>query len=132
MTNEIYVCYKYIGAIPNNICLMGVLSMVVIANSSSNPGVTCAPICISSVSSRTVPSSVCVYAQDVGLCGLISATNIHSISGYSQWSCSTGGYTTSTPCLSPVWPGLSCAGINVVSVNLNALGVTGMNVFDVV
>ena len=121
-----------IGTIPNSVCLVTHLTSLQFTNNGTNPKVTCAPLCVSSVSSRTVPSSVCVYAQDVGLCGLISATNIHSISGYSQWSCSTGGYTTSTPCLSPVWPGLSCAGINVVSVNLNSLGVTGMNVFDVV
>ena len=96
-----------------------------VTNSGSNVGITCAPLCVSSVAA-VVPSNICVYPQDNGLCGLIAATNIQSISGYSQWSCTTAGYTSSTPCLSPVWPGLSCVGVNVVSVTVNSVGLTGM------
>ena len=93
---------------------------------SGNPGITCAPLCVSTVTTRNVPAAICVYPQDNGLCGLIAATNIHSVSGYSQWACTTGGYTATTPCLSPVWPRLTCSGMNVVSINLGSLGVTGI------
>ena len=75
---------------------------------------------------KTIPSSVCVYPQDNGLCGLVAATNIQSIAGYSQWSCSTSGYTSSTPCLSPVWPGITCTGSNVInSINIGGCGLSG-------
>ena len=65
-------------------------------------------------------------AQDIGLCGFIAATNVGSKSGYSQWSCTTGGTASSSPCLTPVWPGVSCNGTVVGGINLSSLGVTGM------
>ena len=104
----------------------------VISDSGSNPGITCAPLCVSSISSGNlnVPSAVCVYPQDTGLCGLIAATNIHSISGYSQWSCTAGGYTSTTPCLAPVWPGIICSGINVVNLNLTSIALTGLSFLE--
>ena len=116
-----------IGSIPNSICLLSYLKYFYVTNSGSNSGLICAPYCLTSVTNRTVPSNVCVYPQDNGLCGLIAATNIQSISGYSQWSCTTGGYTTTSPCTLYVWAGLVCSGVNVVSFTfpLNKL-ITGM------
>ena len=101
------------------------LTLFTVANSSSNPGITCGPLCVSSVTIRVVPSTICVYPQDMGLCGIVAATNIQSngIQGYGNWSCNTGGVTTSTPCVAPVWPGITCTGIYVVS--LSFAGVTG-------
>ena len=98
-----------------------------VTDSSSNLGISCAPLCLSSVPSGNlfVPSTVCVYPQDYGLCGLIAATNIQSTSGYGQWSCSNLGYTSTNPCAVPVWPGLSCNGINAVSINFGSVGITG-------
>ena len=107
-------------------CAMLELTTVHVTAGGSNPGVTCAPLCVSSVTTHAVPSTVCVYPQDNGLCGLIAATNIQSISGYSQWSCATAGYTSSTPCLSPVWPGVSCSGITMVSLAVYSLGLSGI------
>ena len=72
-----------------------------------------------------VPSTLCPTNQEIGLCGLIAATNIQTISGYSQWSCTTGGYTSTAPCTSPVWAGISCNGIDVVSISIGGVGVTG-------
>ena len=115
-----------IGSIPNSICLLSSLKYFYVTNSGSNSGLICAPYCLTSVTNRTVPSTVCVYPQDTGLCGLIAATNIQSLS--SQWSCTTGGYTTTFPCTPYyAWSGLSCSGVNVVSVSfsLNKL-ITGM------
>ena len=114
-----------LGAIPNTICQLPSLTYLSLTNTNTNPGITCAPLCLSSVTTRYVPSTICVYPQDQGLCGLIAATNIQSISGYSQWSCTTGGYTSTSPCTSPMWPGVSCVGSNVVSMNIGSLGVTG-------
>ena len=114
-----------------SICLLSKLQYLYVNN---NPGVLCSPMCLSSIPSGSnidVSAAVCVFAQDNGLCGLIAATNIESISGYSQWSCSTAGYTTTTPCLSPVWPGLGCVGINVVSISVNNVGLTGNFILDI-
>ena len=101
------------------------LAFFYVTNGGSNPGITCAPACVLTIGSRSVPSTACPSNQDIGLCGMIAATNIHSISGYSQWSCTTGGYTSTSPCTSPMWPGVSCVGSNVVSMNIGSLGVTG-------
>ena len=102
--------------------------MLYITNSGSNPEITCAPSCMSNVTTayRAVPTATCVYAEDIGLCGLIAATNIHSIGGYSQWSCTTAGVTTTTPCSFPVWNGAICSGIDVVSINLDHAGLSGI------
>ena len=113
----------YIGSISYTICLLTHLTSL---QFGGNPGLTCAPSCVSSVSSRAIPSAVCVYPQDTGLCGLIAATYIHSQSGYSQWSCTTGGAALSIPCYTPVWPGVSCNGTDVVGINLASLGITGI------
>ena len=115
----------YIGAIPNTFCQLHSLSYLYITNNGLNSGITCAPLCVSSVANHVVRSTVCVYPQDIGLCGLIAATNIQSISGYSQWSCTTGGFTSTTPCLSPVWPGVTCSGTVVVGINFDLVGLTG-------
>ena len=75
---------------------------------------------------------ICVMACNILLvkadpmCDIIAATNIQSISGYSQWSCTTGGFTSTAPCTSPVWNGLVCTGNNVVSITLNNFGLTGI------
>ena len=88
------------------------------ADSSGNAGITCTPLCLSSVATRNLPTATCVYPQDSGLCGMIAASNIQSVSGYSQWSCASGGYTSTNPCSSPVWPGLGCSGGIVVSLSV--------------
>ena len=119
----------FIGAIPNTICQLSSITGLYITFSNTNPGITCAPLCVSSVTTHYVPSSICPSNQDIGLCGIIAATNIQSISGYSQWSCTTGGYTSTSPCLSLVWAGLVCSGSNVVSVDVNSIGLTGKYVY---
>ena len=113
-----------LGMIPYGICLVTNLQSF----NTGIDGVTCSPLCVSSISSTSVPSTVCLYPQDNALCGLIAATNIHLVSGYSQWSCTTAGFTSTNPCsqYSGVWLGLSCNGMNVVSINLYGLGISGV------
>ena len=112
-----------VGSIPNAICVLSI-TLLYITNSGTNPGITCAPLCVSSVNTHYVPSTICVYPQDQGLCGLIAATNIQA--KYGQWSCTTAGLTSSTPCKSPVWPGTVCVGSDVVSINVNSIGLIGI------
>ena len=112
------------GVVPNSICLLTKLGTLEVTG--GNPGVTCAPYCVTSVATRYLPAPICVYPQDVGLCGLIAATDVSSISGYSKWSCTTGGFTSTTPCLTGlVWPGLSCVGLNIVALNVTTKAMTG-------
>ena len=115
-----------LGSMPSAMCQMSSLTYLF---GIENAELTCSPLCLSSLSYHSVPSTVCVYPQDKGLCAVIAATNINSKSGYSQWSCTTAGYTTTTPCLAPAWPGLSCSGINVVSISIPNIGISGMK-FD--
>ena len=91
----------------------------------TNAGLSCAPACVSTINAHYNPAGVCPINQDNGVCGLIAATNINIISGYSQWSCSTLGDTQSNPCASPIWSGVTCSGNNVVSINLYNVGLSG-------
>ena len=99
--------------------------MLTISYGTSNPGITCAPACLSSVSASTIPSSVCRSNQDIGLCGLIAATNVISIAGYSQWVCTTAGTTVTSPCQGTIWNGVTCFGSNVVAISLDNIGLSG-------
>ena len=122
----VYFHWVKIGTIPSTICLLTALADFEVINGGSNHGVTCAPYCISSVALNVVPAAICVYPQDNGLCGLIAATNIHNISSYSQWSCTTAGVAATLPCLSPVWPGLTCSSGNIISISLHTIGLSGI------
>ena len=59
------------------------------------------------------------------LCDIIAATNIQSIPGYSQWSCTAGGVASTPPCIAPLWAGISCSGINLENIAIGAIGMTG-------
>ena len=59
------------------------------------------------------------------LCDIIAATNIQSISGYSQWSCTTAGVTSTAPCTSPLWNGIACTGNSIIVVSISNNGLTG-------
>ena len=65
-----------------------------------------------------------VSCDSSAICGLIAATNIQSKTGYSQWSCTTSGITSTDPCSSP-WPGLICSNSNIVSINVNNTAIAG-------
>ena len=60
------------------------------------------------------------------VCGLMAATNIHSITNFSAWSCTTAGAAATNPC-SPVWFGLGCSGGNIVSINIASLPISGIS-----
>ena len=73
---------------------------------------------------------VLVTAIPNPLCDIIAATNIQVITGYSQWSCNTAGVTSTTPCNTPVWPGVSCTLSNVVAISVSSIGLTGKIVLE--
>ena len=108
-----------IGSVPSSICQITQLHKFDISLSHGNAGISCAPTCVSSVPILNVPSAICPSNQSVGLCGFIAATNIHNISGYSQWSCTTTGVTTTNPCS---WSGITCDGRN----NVVSIGIYGL------
>ena len=82
--------------------------------------------CIFMIIILTFASNMVVCAQNGGICGLIAATNIQSYSGYSQWSCTTDGVYSSTPCNSPVWAGITCNNeSNIVAIDLINIGFSG-------
>lgn len=63
-------------------------------------------------------------AMDTALCGLVAATSIGAV--HSEWSCSTAGIPSTSPCASgAVWPGLVCSGGNVVKIDLVSKSLTG-------
>ena len=68
---------------------------------------------------------LCCVVQADPMCDIIAATNIQSQK--SQWSCTTLGATSTTPCTAP-WSGLTCTGSTVVKINLNNFGLTGNSI----
>ena len=113
-----------LGSIPYSACGLPNIHTFDITASGSNPGITCAPLCVSSMAQNTVPSTTCIYNQDAGLCGFIAATNIHTISGKTMWVCVAPGVTATNPC-SPLWGGLVCSGNSVVSISISGIGLSG-------
>ena len=119
------------GTIPNSVCFLSSVTDFEINDGGSNPAITCSAACLSSVpiAGRAIPSTLCVYPQDAGLCAFIAATNIQSITAYSQWSCTTAGITSTNPCGSSVWQGVTCSGVNVLSIRMSGIGLIGNIVY---
>ena len=116
-----------VGKLPFGLCLMSGLQQLFV-NNGGNSGITCAPMCLSSVPSYStnvfVPSTLCVYPQDIGLCGLIAATNIAACTGWQMWQCTTTGISISNPCS---WNGLICNAGSVVYLSIGSAGAVGTN-----
>ena len=77
----------------------------------------------------TVPTRLLTAptAQDDGLCGLIAATNIASITNYDEWSCTTDGLTSTDPCAGgSEWTGVTCSTGYVSEIFPSSKGVTGI------
>ena len=73
------------------------------------------------------PAPSVALSTDVGMCGLIAATNVESI--YSQWSCDGSGLTTTAPCdgSTALWSGVTCsAEAYPVTIYLEFIGLSGM------
>ena len=113
--------YGHLGVIPSSVCSLTKLSLIQVNSGSSNPLLTCVPSCISTVATAQVPP-YCPTNQDIGLCGLIAATNIHSLSGHSLWNCTTLGTTVTNPCSPQLWLGIQCA--NSGSINNTVISIT--------
>ena len=69
-------------------------------------------------------SLLCPIIKADPMCDIIGATNIQTIQN--QWSCTTTGATTTNPCTTS-WSGVGCSGSNIVSINIDSFGVSGMN-----
>ena len=111
-----------VGAVTSGVCQLTLLQTLSITL-SGNAAITCAPLCVSFVAARTVPSAICPTYQDTSLCSFIGATNIQSIN--TMWSCLSNGITSTNPC-SPVWTGLACNGSIVVSISFPGIGLSGL------
>ena len=122
----------FIGTVPSSLCDIGALVDLYITYSDTNPLITCAPLCLTTVTYRYLPTTLlgeCPSSQDDAICSIIAATNIESISGYEEWSCSSDGLTSTDPCSSPVWSGVTCSGTLIVSLALDTIDLTGMVIF---
>ena len=115
------------GTVPSSLCDISVLTQLEITASASNSLVSCAPECLTTVSSRELPSDIrtnCPSPTDDALCAFIAATNIASIASYTNWQCTTDGYTDTDPCDVP-WVGVSCTGDSIGSIAMNSKGIIG-------
>ena len=121
----IWALYCIVGTVPSTLCDITGLTKLHITIYGTNPLLTCAPLCLTTVTTRSLPSTVvetCPSAEDDGLCGFIAATNIASISNYDEWSCTTDGVTSTDPCAGgSVWTGIECVNF----IQLSSLSITG-------
>ena len=67
----------------------------------------------------------CPSFQDDGLCSLIAATNIESLTNYDEWSCDTDGLASTDPCNVTKWTGIACIEGFINSISLNVTDMTG-------
>ena len=122
---NIYYCvlFYYLGTVPSQLCSLTSLSYLDVTSMGAM-SVTCAMWCISTVTTKYIPSLCAPTFQDVSICGLIGALNIASKTGYSMWTCSALGYANN-PCTAP-WSGLACSSGFVNSITLNSLSLKGI------
>ena len=106
---------------PSELCDIDVLGQFAF---HSNAGITCYADCLSSVTGLSTSGIVCPSAQDIGICGIIGATDIASIANYDEWACDTSGFTTTDPCTGP-WTGVTCTAGVVDNMNLGIKGISG-------
>ena len=97
------------------------MSVLAITNGGSNPLLTRSPICLTTVADRIIPPNY----QEAALCGFIAATNIESISGYEEWSCTTSGIPSTDSCAATAWSGVTCDSGLVIDIGLNGFGLAG-------
>jgi hypothetical protein len=72
---------------------------------------------LSSSSYRTPTAAL--TGEEIGLCALITSTNIQS--KIPAWNCTN----VASKCSSPVWTGLTCSAGQVISLSLNSQSLTG-------
>ena len=96
-----------------------------ITDNGTNPLITCAPVCLTSVGDRDIPGTVCAVpsSQDQGICSFIAATNIESF--YTDWSCNTDGLTATDPCGATIWNNIACSQGYVSLISVKSVGVSG-------
>ena len=116
-----------IGTVPSSLCDIGTLTFLHITDSASNPLLTRSPMCLTTITDRIIPPNY----QDVAICAFIAATNIESIGGFDEWSCTTSGVTNTNPC-SLLWSGTNCSASFVVYLDLNYIGLKGRNISFVI
>ena len=124
-----FVICIVVGNVPSSLCDIPVLNYIYITRYNSNPLVRCASLCLTTVNQRILPSTVfetCPSIQDYGLCGFIAATNIESLTNYNEWSCTTGGLTSTDPCNIAKWTGVTCMNGFINSISLNVSNMTGI------
>jgi len=65
--------------------------------------------------------------QDTPLCSFIATTNLDTLTGYDEWGCSAGGFTTTDPWTGGgEWAGVSCTNNFVTAIAMDGVGLTGM------
>ena len=110
------------GTVPHSLCSISTLLLLDL----SSTDISCAPTCLTTVSTNAMPSTVketCPAAVDDAFCGLIAATNIASISNYTEWSCTTDGLIATDACASgSEWTGVDC---DIVALDLSTIGLRG-------
>ena len=110
-----------LGTVPSELCDIGTLATFVFQN---NAGITCYADCLSFVTTLATSGTVCPSVQDIGICGIIAATDIASITNYDEWACTTSGFTLTDPCAGP-WTGITCTAGVVDYVYLHTKGISG-------
>ena len=111
------------GYVPSSLCNISTLNNLLVTHSDTNPLITCAPLCLTTVNSRALPATVldsCPSFQDNALCGFIASTDIESKTSYTEWSCNSIGKTNTDPCdpFSSTWTGVTCRGNFIVSISM--------------
>ena len=125
------VCYTcFAGYLPYTMCDMTNLQSIYFTTGNSYPLLSCSPRCLSSVPNKALPElavSTCPSERDNGLCSFIAAIDVYDISSsYTEWTCTTDGFTTTDPCVSFGWTGTYCdADDNIDGILLSSRGVSG-------
>jgi hypothetical protein len=114
--------FSILGSIPVELCSASSLTALTFRMS---PNIACYPSCLNSTVIELKVDSVptCPDARDIGICGLVAATNVMTLA-LSQWTgCDSIGKPVTDPCQ---WAGIECsASSEVVAITLAVELLTG-------
>ena len=114
---------KLTGSIPSQLCSISALQFLDMT-SSGPMNLTCSNWCLTTVTTRYIPSICLPGFQDAAVCGLTAALDITSDASYTMWQCNALGFALTNPCTGP-WTGFACSGGYVASITLPASSLRG-------
>lgn len=116
LCEDVRVIYIIIGSLPTSLCMNSVLHDMDI---DDNTGLSCASLCLSTVTITSTNLPYCRTNQEIAICSIVAAANVNTIG----WGCNSFGFPIGSVCSS--FTGVTCVDDVVVSIVITGYGIIG-------